>query len=110
MLVFDLDAGTIACRDRAAGEDEPPIRSCRLPKGVRLGRLVTAAGAVDSGQVGLWCSDRGLSASYAVRLDGTHARPRLLVSGLTGQAIEVENEKAIEEAFALLAPKRHDAR
>ncbi len=110
-LVFDLDAGRLSWRPAARGDDgdePPPGGACRMPEGYRLGRLVLPGKTIQAGQTAIWCSDRGATPSYAVRVDGFGESRWLLLAGMSGQASEIEDEKEIIETFALLAGGRHD--
>jgi len=107
-LVFDLDAhkiGELSEEDR----DDSPARIFALPEGYRLATLTLASGSINSGRTAVWCSDRGYTPTYALRVEGPAGRRWVLFAGLTGEVIQTEDEKEIEQSMALLSAEGADA-
>jgi prepilin-type N-terminal cleavage/methylation domain-containing protein len=102
-LTFDLRAGTV----RAGSRDLPPLR---LGDRFRLAAVMLPGERVEFGDITLPVSADGRSSSYAVHVTdaemGDPAGGRwVLVMGLTGQTIELENEQEVQDIFTtLLSP------
>jgi prepilin-type N-terminal cleavage/methylation domain-containing protein len=107
-LVFDLDGGKLL-RVPGPKAREAEFPQYALPGGCRLAALVLAERKVTRGRAAIWCSDRGLTPTYAVRIDARVGRRWVVLAGLTGQATEFGDDTEIEQAIALLAGDRADA-
>lgn len=99
-LTFDLAAGTIS-----AGPGGPP--PLRLGDRFRLRAVILPDERVEFGDITLPISANGRSGSYALRIagadsDGRAADRWILVMGLTGQTIELDDEKDLHDIFATL--------
>ena len=109
-IVFDLGNRRITSGPR--GQDgqpqDRPTQSAVLPEGLAIGQVLLANGRVTGGSAAIWCSDRGHTATYALRLDGPGGPRWLLIAGLTGQVWTSNNEEQVTETMAALA-KRPDA-
>ncbi len=105
-LVFDLDDGSLRCR--TGTEPDAPARTCRLDHRCRLGAVRLAGRTLSAGQTALWCSERGLTHTYAVAVDTPRGRRWLLLAGLSGQVVEMSDEQQVARTLSLLAPGRND--
>jgi prepilin-type N-terminal cleavage/methylation domain-containing protein len=137
VLRCDLDAQRVRRIVRAEGGREEVSHAVRLPPGCRIAEITlpegprrstrarrTRAGrTVDAGAVDIAYSTAGRSPTYALRLvceDGRgrrtdaegeeHADGWLVVAGLTGQVMVVQDEEEIDNLFRTLARGRPDAR
>jgi prepilin-type N-terminal cleavage/methylation domain-containing protein len=126
VLRFDLDEQRVWRTAAADGQGSAAAHALRIPDGYRIDRIMTssspaspgdagsaaAAGVCDGGIVDIAYSTGGRSASYALRLvsDGADgAKSWLVFSGLTGQAVQDQNEDQVDNLFAMLATGRPDA-
>jgi len=100
-VVFDLAGNRVLTRAGGAS-DESPLEELALGEGVGLGKVVLAGGSTDRGRVAIWCSARGGTPTYAVRLDGANRSTWLLLAGMTGQVVRTDEERQIIEAMGLL--------
>jgi hypothetical protein len=76
----------------------------QLPGGVHLGRVVTANGAVATGQVSVALSRDGQTPSYAVCLTGAKgAEYWVVTAGLTGKTVRVRDEREAQDVFRAIA-------
>ncbi len=102
-LEFDLKKGTIMRIN-----DNPSDRRThrfRLPGGLRLQQIKTAAEGVTSGQMAIPCSTQGHTPTYAVLLASPdQAQQWIVIAGLTGQVVTVDDEEDTEHLLAELAP------
>ena len=106
-LVIDLDAG--AFRRRGPGGDERGVAPLSLPSGFRIARAWLPDRELSVGRAAVTCSRLGLTPSYAVLIEGPGREYRcVLVCGLTGEVVEVKDEKEIREVLGETA-RRHDA-
>ncbi len=75
-----------------------------LPERFRVTEVRTALGRNQGGRMEIPCSRRGLSASYALCLqDDRGTRQWILFAGLTGQMIQVDDERQVQTIFESLA-------
>lgn len=75
----------------------------RLPAGFTLGKLILAGEASES----VVCSPQGYTPTYAVLLSDRQGEKRwLLFVGMTGQRIDFNDEREIDEIFKRLKPIR----
>ena len=107
-LVFDLDRGTVrrVMTDRRPGEqaDESQPAALHLPGGFRIARFVSSRQTRDAGEVEIPCSPRGQTPSYAALLAGPEGRRQwVVVAGLSGKAVAVNDEREVETIFQSLA-------
>lgn len=107
-LVFDMDAGRVLRTEKGAVRERRPAVYVP-PEGYRLGELRLAGKRLAGGRAALWCSVRGYTATYAVRVDGPSGRRWVLFAGLTGEASVFEDEKELEQTLSLLSGSRPDA-
>jgi len=97
-LVADLAAGRLR-KTSADGRDEFG-EVLKIPAGHRIAEVRLAGRRVTSGTVAVSVSARGLSPTYALRVEGPGGRRQwLLVTGLSGQVTEAENERDLGNAF-----------
>ena len=111
-LTFDLDGGTVSrSAAAAAGDDATADRpaALHLSAGLRFERVVWPGGSATAGQASVAVSSRGQTPSYAVLLSGNKGRAGgadqhwLVVAGLTGRTIAVNDEREVEDLFRTLA-------
>ena len=107
-LVFDLDAGTIRRLSGPGGRQERGSAHV-VQNGFRLGGLTLAEGNIVRGRTAIWCSERGLTPTYALRIEGPAGRRWVLFTGLTGQSTVLDDEKAMQQTMSLLSGKGADA-
>ncbi len=105
-LVVALAAGRIRRTDE--GGRDPLGEALKLPSGYRIAGLRLAGRRINSGSVAVSCSARGLTPTYAVRVDGPGGRRQwILVAGLSGQITELDNETEVEDILLALEARRH---
>lgn len=129
VLRIDLEQQRL-CRVEGDGEaGHASAKAVQLPAGYRIDRIVVAsldpegpAGRrVESGAVDIAYSTRGRSVTYAVRLLCTNAAASegsqgdwgrggkwLVLAGLTGQPVVVDDEDEVDKLFCTLACGRPD--
>ena len=109
-LQIDIEEQTmtvLAPTETAADRDETTIvAQLRFPEGVALDRIWINAPARDrmaGGVVGLRCTAEGLTASYALGItDMKGATLALMVAGLTGEVVHMEDWDDVEATFDAL--------
>ena len=106
-LVFDLDGGRIL---RQQGDASAAKLSGEyvLPQGYRLAGLLVDGRQCHDGRAAIHCSDRGCSPSYAVGISDGKSTRWVLFAGLSGAAVERDDEKDVQQTLAALLPLRHD--
>ena len=95
----DLATGSIT----RTGEDPggQAAAAVGLPQGFWIARLMVRDRQVTAGGVSIRCSRAGLTPSYALLLaDPAGGRRWLLVAGLTGQVLEMEDDDAVRNVLA----------
>jgi hypothetical protein len=81
---------------------------CSLPAEWTIARLVVRDKNTTTGSMAISCSRHGFTPSYAVLVeDGAGRRQWLLLAGLTGELVQVDNEKEIEDIFIALGGRLH---
>ena len=104
LIVFDLDAGRIIARPADRGDengfDGADAFSWTPPAGYAVGDVRLAGGVIRSGRTAIRCSTRGQTPAYAVRIEGSGSRRWILLTGLTGQALEIEDENTIDQLIS----------
>lgn len=106
LLLFDLAEGRV----RRTSEDgrEALGQALDLGPGWRLAEIRLVGRSYRSGRVSVSISGRGLGPTYAVALEGAGGeRRRFLVAGLTGQVMEAETDKEVDDAFRALEARDH---
>ena len=100
-LIVDLSAGRLERTDQAGRSvSGDPLR---LDGRCRIARLLVRDRALSAGRVVVPCSRRGLTPSYALAVDTPGRRQWLLFAGLTGEMIQVADERQAEEILAAAA-------
>lgn len=79
-----------------------------LPGGFHIAQLWTPDERVLDGQIGLACSSRGQTSSYAVLVRRARQQTWLFVAGLTGQITEYENVEQVRTTLHALQTSRHE--
>jgi prepilin-type N-terminal cleavage/methylation domain-containing protein len=111
LLLVDLDHGRLAVLD--AVSQERVGRVLDLPHAVRIEAVkVGSDTSLTHGSVLIPCSAMGYTPSYGLQLGAGVDRRRLVVLGLTGQQVEVGDERQLDQ---ILSPQPqaaggHDAR
>lgn len=124
-LVFDLDEQAIWRRGPEQSETENGSHRMKIAGDYRIDRVLTSDVAhgsspsnggdlfvrIDAGELAITCGPAGCTTSYALRIvhEPTGESTWLLVAGLTGQTILIQNESEIEDIFTHLATGRTDA-
>jgi prepilin-type N-terminal cleavage/methylation domain-containing protein len=105
-VVVDAARGQMTwARGKATQDFRPAIQ---LPTGFAIGQVAVLGRPAESGVVDIPFSRLGLSPSYALRLDGPNGRQQwVLVAGLTGQLLEVSDEKEVGDIFAAAGWRLH---
>jgi len=98
-LVVDLDTGELKRTD--ADNDELRGESLVVGRNYRISRVLIGEEDVELGSVAVPVSRQGLSPSYALLLEGPGGRRKwLLVSGLTGLLVQIDNDSEVRDALA----------
>jgi hypothetical protein len=98
-LVFDLGEQTLIRRDPQQ-LDRALAREISVPEGVRIEQVRTALRDFASGRIVVRISGQGISRSYAIRLIGPEQDSWLLVAGLSGQIVQIDDEKRVQDILA----------
>jgi prepilin-type N-terminal cleavage/methylation domain-containing protein len=102
-LTIDLDQATLYWTETAG--DRLMAHSHRL-EGARLDRFASATRRADRGRVMIAYRTNGETPSYAVRLrSGRGPSKWLLFVGLTGQTVQVDDEREISDTFRFLSAR-----
>ena len=102
-LELEIGASQLVCRFDATAADAGVNRA--LSNGVRITKYLSANQELTYGTAAVQYDDRGASESFAIELTAAGDRRRwLLVTGLTGQITEVNNESAAREILQQIAP------
>jgi prepilin-type N-terminal cleavage/methylation domain-containing protein len=104
-IVLDLDDGKVS---RLCGGDREESAALALPEPCRLEKVLVRGLEITHGRAAICCSANGFTPTYAVQLAGRGRKRALLFAGLTGQAVEVEDERELQEAISLLEGGRPD--
>lgn len=108
-LVFDLGRGTVTRTGGPPGV-EGSSASLRIPEGHRIVELRLPGKIVRAGEIAVTCSARGQTPSYGILLAGPQEqRQWLLAIGLTGEIVEVEDEREIQQVFDAISEDRSHA-
>jgi prepilin-type N-terminal cleavage/methylation domain-containing protein len=99
VLAFDLREGRVERREN----DDRATYAARLPQGIRIGQLRTAARRVAEERIEIPCSAAGLTRTYAVRLVGPGVDRWLLVCGFSGDVQAIQDEAQLDAIFAATA-------
>lgn len=99
-LNIDLARREFSRSDRRGDQ---PGSVCRLPAGWTIEKVVMRDKEITSGSTAISCSRHGFTPSYALLIeDGKGRRQWLLLAGLTGELVKVDDEKEIADIFAAL--------
>ena len=102
-LIFDLSAGEMH-RQEPVNESDLRAHRFQLPRGYAIKQIQTAYDRVRSGQATIPCSTLGQTPTYAIQLSGPNQRQQwVVIVGLTGQVVELDNDQAVNNLFAKLA-------
>jgi prepilin-type N-terminal cleavage/methylation domain-containing protein len=88
------------CDDQGLPCGGPPLA---LPTACRIERLVLGGAGAPGQNTTIRCSRRGLTPTYAFLLRAQEGRQWVVVAGLTGQQVLVENEQDVNEILAAAA-------
>ena len=106
-MTQSLSGGTITCVDETGRPTDR--RSFQLPDEYRLEQLWLPDRKVLDGQATVACSSHGQTPSYALQvIDSEKDSQWLLIVGLTGQTLKIEDEEELEAIFAMLNPSWRD--
>ncbi|NBC11099.1 MAG: hypothetical protein GVY24_05095 [Planctomycetes bacterium] len=121
VLRFDLERQTVRRIDRVGGEQRA-AHGVEVPQGFGIDRIVAdrAAGSRTSrrglvhhtsGTVDIAYAGNGNSGTYAVRVIVTEQRRSfwLVVAGLTGQVVQIDDDEQFDNLYAMLARGGPDA-
>lgn len=124
-LVIDLDEQAIWRRGPEQSESENASHRMKVAGDYRIDRVLTSevvSGSkhgnggdsfvqIDTGGMVIVCGPAGCTTSYALRIahEPTGELQWLLIAGLTGQSILINDESEIEDIFTQLATGRTDA-
>lgn len=87
-LVADVGLNRVECVN---ADGHPEQRALELPPSVRLTKVMLADGSAAGGQVSISCTGLGVTPTYAMGLEeAAGQRAGVLVMGLTGQALRVD--------------------
>ena len=119
VLQFDLDAQQVRRLHAGGGESGRQIlHTLKLPGEHRIDQIVAsmgfaATGRMESANAGAFdvpYSTDGRSSSYAVRLVSTGGDRWMVFAGTTGQVTFIDDERKVNNLFAMLATGRPDPR
>ena len=110
-LTFHLNRGmvsrAVADGEAAGAEEDSAVdrpAALQLAGGYRIDRVVLAGRSASAGEVSVPCSTGGQTPSYAVLLAGPGGqRQWLVVAGLSGNVLTVNDEREVEDIFAALS-------
>jgi hypothetical protein len=103
---IDLNAGQVRWAHLDNGTSFAP--AVRLPEGYAITAVQIRGAATRGNTADIYYSRLGLSPSYALRLDGPNGRRQwLLVTGLTGQVLEIANEQEVRDILAATSAGVH---
>jgi len=108
-LLIDIPGGRLRRLDPMTATEIG--RPMQLPTGWRIDQVRIAGSdePIRRESAVIACSPAGLTPTYALKLTGPQDRTTwLLVAGLTGESMEVNNDDSIEEIFQTLS-QGHDA-
>ena len=107
IVSVNLDAGLIS---RTSADGSRTVGGqLELPSRCRIGQVVLAGEAMDRGSAVIRCSRRGLTRSYAMRIEETNGPIQwVVISGLTGDALEPKDETQVKDNLAAIGgPDAH---
>jgi prepilin-type N-terminal cleavage/methylation domain-containing protein len=103
---IDLNAGQMQWASLDSGTSFAP--AVRLPEGYAIATVLVRGVATRGLTADILYSRLGLSPSYALRLDGPNGRQQwLLVTGLTGQVLEIAHEQEVRDILAATSAGVH---
>lgn len=105
-LVVDLNGGELGRTDEHGNQAVgAPLR---LSSDYTIARLMIREEEISAGTAAVSCSRRGLTPSYAMLLEGKGGRRQWIVlAGLTGTLVKIENEEEILDIFAATGLRRN---
>lgn len=106
-LLIDIDAQRIKSVERDT--QNAVGRELHFGDGIKIEEFCRSGKTLPAGTMGIPVSNRGLSATYAIRLASEGRSTWVLVLGLTGQMIELSDEPQVKQILSALA-QRDDAR
>ena len=103
-LVFDLPQARIERRDVDGGFSDDGRHHMTLPRGYEVTEMIVSRQSRRSRRVTVPVNTTGCTPSYALRIVGpSHEAKWLVIAGLSGQAITLDGEQEIDDAFDKLA-------
>ena len=105
LLVMDLNESRLT---RTGEDDSGPLGSpLELPGGCAIRRLMVGRQDIAMGRLSIRISRRGLTPTYGLLLEGPAGRRQwLLLVGLTGQLVTVNDEDEARDILAATARRR----
>jgi len=103
-IVIDLDAGTLRRQDTDGVEIG---KSLTLPSACRMEKLALPRAEHTTGKIILPCSRQGRMHSYAVKIRRGERSGWLLLPGLGGEALMMENDEEVTAILSLAQPVTH---
>jgi prepilin-type N-terminal cleavage/methylation domain-containing protein len=89
---------------------ETVIPSFSLGAGVQIDQVAFGRHRIDSGVVSIDFSAHGCTPTYAMRFsNGSNIKHWLVFLGITGQIVQIDNEKEIDELLHMVQSQRTDA-
>lgn len=122
LLEFDLDHQQVRQYAEAEGGHDTMRPSVKFPKDTRLEAVAVAGRSrdgggrryetgvqwVDYGTIEMPCSTIGRTPTYVLRIELTRTTTWLVVSGMTGQVVRMDDEDEVDKLLATLATGRPD--
>jgi len=105
-IVIDLDAGMLRRQDADGVEIG---KSLVLPPACRMEKLALPQAEHTAGNIILPCSRQGRTHSYAIKIRRGERSSWLLLPGLGGEAMMVENDEEITAILSLAQSAAHNA-
>jgi prepilin-type N-terminal cleavage/methylation domain-containing protein len=94
---------------RASGENGADLGApLALPPGYRVAQVWLRGQPRGYGRTAIPCSQHGLTPSYGLLIEGPGGRRQWLVfAGLSGQNVQVKNEREVQAILGPAAPRSH---
>jgi prepilin-type N-terminal cleavage/methylation domain-containing protein len=101
-LRIDIGSNQFSLTDSSNSDEKLILRS--LGRGNAITRYRSATREVAYGPLQIEYSDEGTTETFAIEITGGRGVRWIVLAGITGQAIEVSDEKEVEAILSVLSP------